>query len=208
VDQAQITTTGGTLDSEGFETDTGDWEIGPPPEGTQNPENGWARAQESFKEGGVVGTNDSVYLGFAFEDMDARTRPKFMGAAMRYLGIRSKPHHSNAQPSAPVMPQSHATTFRQRLLKASKKGRVKVSLTCTSDTACKGMVRLRRNGKTLGKKAFSIDAGQSKRLTLKLSRFGKRMLTKKGSLRVRLSVQGADASGGSINASRRIRLAR
>jgi hypothetical protein len=68
-------------------------------------------------------------------------------------------------------------------------------------------VRLLRNGKMLGKKAFSIGAGQSKQLTVKLSKSAKRMLAKKGSLRVRLSVQGADASGGSINASRRIRLA-
>ena len=75
-------------------------------------------------------------------------------------------------------------------------------------SCCKGTLRLRRNGKTLGKKAFSIDAGQSKRLTVKLSKSAKRMLTKKGSLRVRLSVQGVDASGSSINASRRIRLAR
>jgi murein tripeptide amidase MpaA len=209
VDSAEITTTGGTIDSEGFETDTGDWQIGPPPEGTLNPENGWQRAQESFKEGGVVGTKDSVYAGFAFEDMEAKARPKFMGAVMRYLGIKAKPHHSSPpKPSAPVKPQSHAATFKQRLLKASKKGRVKVSIGCTSDTACKGTVRLRRNGKTLGKKAFSIDAGRSKRLTVKLSKSATRMLRKKGSLRVRLSVQGADANGGSINASRRLRLAR
>jgi murein tripeptide amidase MpaA len=208
VDAAQITTAGGTLDSEGFEVDTGDWVVGPPPPGTVNPENGWSREQESFKEGGVVGTTDSVYLGFAFEDMNAKARPKFMGAAMRYLGIRSKPHGGSKPVGGQSGPQSHAARFLQRLLKASKKGRVKVSLACTSDTACKGMLRLRRNGKTLGKKAFSIDAGQSKRLTVKLSKSAKRMLTKKGSLRVRLSVQGADASGGSINASRRIRLAR
>jgi Zinc carboxypeptidase len=209
VDQAQITTTGGPLEpAEGFETGTGVWEIGPPPEGTQNPENGWSRAQESFKEGGVVGTNDSVYLGFAFEDMNAKARPKFMGAAMRYLGIRTKPHGGSKSVSGQSGPQSHAARFLQRLLKASKKGKVKVSLACTSDTTCKGRVRLLRNGKTLGKKAFSIDAGQSKRLSVKLSRSARRMLAKKGSLRVRLSVQGADASGGSINASRRIRLAR
>jgi murein tripeptide amidase MpaA len=208
VDDAKITVDGATVSETSFEDDNHGWTIGPPPEGTLNPENGWARAQESFKEGGVVGTNDSVYAGFAFEDMDATTRPKFMGAVMRYLGIRSKPHHSS--PSKPVAspPKAYAAKFGQRRLKASKKGRVKVSLACTSPAPCKGTLRLRRNGKTLGKKAFSIEAGQSKRLTVKLSKSAKRMLTKKGSLLVRLSVQGADAGGSSINASRRIRLAR
>ena len=127
VDAAKVTVDGATVSETSFEDDNHGWTIGPPPEGTENPENGWARAQESFKEGGVVGTNDSVYAGFAFEDMDARTRPKFMGAVMRYLGIRSKPHHSS--PSKPVAPppKAYATKFGQRLLKASKKGRVKVS---------------------------------------------------------------------------------
>jgi hypothetical protein len=206
VDATKVTVDGATVSETSFEDDNHGWTVGPPPEGTENPENGWARAQESFKEGGVVGTNDSVYAGFAFEDMDASTRPKFMGAVMRYLGIRTKPHHSSPTPSAP--PKAYAAKFMQRLLKASKKGRVKVALGCTSPAACKGTVRLLRNGKTLGKKAFSIDAGKSKRLTVKLSKSARRMLAKKGSLRVRVSVQGADAGGGSINASRRIRLAR
>jgi hypothetical protein len=208
VDNWAITRTSGPIAAGSFEADDDGWTIGDPPEGTLNPENGWSRDTESFKEGGVVGTNDSIYLGFAFEDMNAKTRPKFMGAAMRYLGIRSKPHHSSSKPVAGQSgPKSHAARFLQRLLKASKKGKVKVSLACTSDTTCKGRVRLLRNGKTLGKKGFSIDAGQSKRLSVKLSKSAKRMLAKKGSLRVRLSVHGADMSGGSINASRRIRLA-
>ena len=205
VDQWSISADGASLGSGGFENDNDGWTIGDPPEGTVNPENGWSRQQESFKEGAVVATNDSIYAGFAFEDMNAKARPRFMGAVMRHLGIRTKPHHSSPPAASP--PKAHAAKFMQRLLKASKKGRVKVRLACTSDTTCKGMLRLRRNGKTLGRKAFSIDAGKSKRVTVKLSKSAKRMLAKKGSLRVRLSVQGADAVGGSINASRRIRLA-
>jgi murein tripeptide amidase MpaA len=205
VDQWAITRSSGPIASGGFETDDDGWTIGDPPAGTDNPENGWGREQESFKEGAVVATNDSIYTGFGFEGMDAKTRPKFMGAVMRYLGIRSKPHHSPKPVASP--PKAYAAKFLQRLLKMSKKGRVKVRLGCSSPAACEGVLRLRRNGKTLGRKAFSIDAGKSKRLTVKLSKSAKRTLLKKGSLRVRLSVQGADANGGLINASRRIRLA-
>jgi hypothetical protein len=207
VDDWAINVGGAPQDSGGFEADDDGWTIGPPPEGTDNPENGWARAQESFKEGGVVGTKDSIYTGFGFEGMNASARPRFMGAAMRYLGVRGKPF-SSPKPAAPAPPKAHAAKLSQRLLKASRKGRVKVRVTCTSDTACKGMLRLRRNGRTLAKKAFSIDAGKSRKLTLKLSKSARRMLAKKGSLRIRLSVQGADANGGSIDASRRLRLAR
>jgi murein tripeptide amidase MpaA len=207
VDDAKITADGATVSETSFETDNGGWTVGPPPEGTLNPENGWARAQESFKEGGVVGTKDSVYAGFAFEDMNAKARAPFMGAVMRYLGIRAKPHGS-PHPGGAKGAEAHAATLKQRLLKANRKGRVKLSLINTSDTASKGMVRLRRNGRTLAKKAFTMGAGKSRTLTLRLSKSARRMLLEKGSLRVRVSVQGTDASGGSINMSRRLRLAR
>jgi hypothetical protein len=208
VDEAKITLDGVTApgDATSFENDNHGWTVGPPPEGTLNPENGWARASESFKEGGVVGTNDSVYSGFAFEDMNATARPRFMGAVMRYLGIKAKPHGS-PQPAPNAGPKAHAAMLKQRLLKASRKGKVKVSLTNTSDTASKGIVRLRRNGRTLAKKRFTLGAGKSRTLTVKLSRSAQRMLLKKGSLRIRLSVQGKDADGGSISMSRRLRLA-
>jgi hypothetical protein len=211
VDDAKITADGATVAETSFEDDNHGWEIGPPPEGTLNPENGWAREQESFKEGGVVGTNDSVYAGFAFEDMNAGARPQFMGAVMRYLGVQGHGKPSGSPPpSQPLTPgpTAHAAKLSQRLLDATKRGRVKVRVGCTSDTTCKGVVRLRRNGKTLAKKGFTIGAGKSKVLTLKLSKSARRLLARKGSLRVRLSVQGTDAKGGSINASRRLRLAR
>jgi hypothetical protein len=207
VDDVKLTDNTGTIAETSFETDNGGWTIGPPPEGTLNPENGWARASESFKEGGVVGTKDSVYAGFAFEDMNASARPKFMGAVMRYLGVRTKPHGS-PQPGPAQGAEAHSASLPQRFLKANRKGKVKVRVINTSDATSKGIVRLLRNGKTLGKKRFTLGAGKSRTLTVKLSRSARKMLAQKGSLRVRLSVQGKDASGGSINASRRLRLAR
>ena len=56
VDDTKVTVDGATVSETAFEADNDGWTVGPPPEGTENPENGWARAQESFKEGGVVGT--------------------------------------------------------------------------------------------------------------------------------------------------------
>jgi hypothetical protein len=208
VDDVKITDNTGTVAETSFEDDNHGWTVGPPPEGTDNPDNGWMRAQESFKEGGVVGTKDSVYTGFGFEGMNASVRPRFMGAVMRHLGIRGRSFSSAPKPSAPVAspPKTHAAKLSQRLLKAGRKGKVKVRLACTSDTTCEGVVRLRRNGKTLAKKAFTLGAGKSRVLTVKLSKSARRLLAAKGSLRVRLSVQGTDARGGAINASRRLRL--
>ena len=63
--------------------------------------------------------------GSAFEDMDARTRPKFMGARDA-LPRRIRPSRTTAARRTPggPPPKAYAAKFVQRLLKASKKGRV------------------------------------------------------------------------------------
>ena len=53
-----------------------------------NPENGWAQRGQEFFEGGVVTTDDSVYTGFAFEDINASARNEFMGARSRTSASR------------------------------------------------------------------------------------------------------------------------
>jgi hypothetical protein len=115
VDDWKIEAGGATVSSGGFEADDDGWTIGPPPEGTLNPENGWGRAQESFKEGGVVGTKDSVYTGFGFEGLNASSRNRFMGAVMRYLGVRTRPSGSPPPPPHPApRPPSRRGSPRRR----------------------------------------------------------------------------------------------
>jgi hypothetical protein len=82
------TTVGGTSTTADFETDTGGWELGPSPEGTQNPVVGWERVTEQFQEGAVVATDDTVYTGFGFEGISTEAKRKeFMNGVLRHLGL-------------------------------------------------------------------------------------------------------------------------
>jgi murein tripeptide amidase MpaA len=71
-----------------FEADEGGWQIGPAPEGTDNPTNGWQRVTEQFQEGAVVGTDDSVYTAFGLEGVRGEAkRNEFMGGVLEHLGM-------------------------------------------------------------------------------------------------------------------------
>jgi hypothetical protein len=83
-----VTADGATVAETSFETDEGGWTIGPPPEGTDNPANGWERTTEQFQEGAVVATDDTVYTGFGFEGIrTAAKRSEFMRGVLTHLGI-------------------------------------------------------------------------------------------------------------------------
>jgi hypothetical protein len=87
VDETQVTV-GGQTTATSFETDDGGWTIGPPPPGTVKQENGWTRTSEQLDEGGVVGTDDTVYAGFGFEGIsDAADRNAFMKGVLEHLGV-------------------------------------------------------------------------------------------------------------------------
>jgi hypothetical protein len=87
VDEATVTVDGAS-ESTSFETDTGGWQIGPPAEGTVKQVDGWNRTDEQLDEGGVVGTNDTVYSGFGFEGIaDPADRNAFMQGVLEHLGV-------------------------------------------------------------------------------------------------------------------------
>jgi murein tripeptide amidase MpaA len=88
VDDARVTIDGAEASFDDFESDTGDWQIGPSPEGTANPVDGWERATEQFTEGAVVATGDTVYTGFGLEGITgADKRAEFMGGVLRHLQL-------------------------------------------------------------------------------------------------------------------------
>jgi murein tripeptide amidase MpaA len=91
VDDAKVIADGATLSETQFEGDTGPWTIGPPPDATPNPTNGWQVTTELFEEAPVVGTRDSVYAAFGFEAIDgAENRKLFMEKTLRYLFGRQR----------------------------------------------------------------------------------------------------------------------
>ena len=88
VDDATVTVDGAQSSFDDFEAGTGEWQLGPSPEGSANPVVGWERATEQFTEGAVVATDDTVYSGFGFEGIrGAGKRAEFMRGVLEHLGI-------------------------------------------------------------------------------------------------------------------------
>lgn len=91
VDDTKVTTTGGTLDAENFESGLGVWSTPGPPEGS--PGGGdFARSQADVTA--AVWTKDSVLLGFGLEQVEsAADRGRIMKKIMQSLiGHSGRPH--------------------------------------------------------------------------------------------------------------------
>ncbi|MFG1943758.1 M14 family zinc carboxypeptidase [Nonomuraea sp. NPDC048826] len=84
VDDTRVTTTGGTLDSEGFESGLGVWTIPGPPAGSPTGAGDFARAQADTTA--AVATRDTVLVGFGLEQLaTAAERAAAMRKIMKYL---------------------------------------------------------------------------------------------------------------------------
>ncbi|WP_067822522.1 M14 family metallopeptidase [Actinomadura kijaniata] len=86
IDDTRVTTTGGTLDAEGFETGLGPWQIQGAPTGS--PGNGveFVRSQAQYRTAAAVATRDSVMLGFGIEQAATHADQRaLMTRSIRYL---------------------------------------------------------------------------------------------------------------------------
>ena len=83
-----------------------------------------------------------------------------------------------------------------RSARVSGNGKVKLRLSCPADeTSCTVKVSLRRNGKTLAKKTLKIDGGDSRTVSLRLSKAIRRLVADRGALRVKLAISASDDAG-------------
>jgi murein tripeptide amidase MpaA len=86
VDDTKVTTTGGTVDAEGFESGLGPWAIEGAPAGS--PRNGaeFLRTQALIDSVSAIATNDTLIWGFGLEQAStAAERNALMGRAVRHL---------------------------------------------------------------------------------------------------------------------------
>jgi hypothetical protein len=83
IDDTKVTTTGGVLDAEGFETGLGPWTLAGPPAGeTSTAKYAWT----DNAYGSAVGTGDTLTLGFGIEQLATPAdRNRVMGSALKYL---------------------------------------------------------------------------------------------------------------------------
>ena len=202
------------------------WLVGPPPAGTDSPVNGWTQQGAEFVEGGVVTTDDTVYTGFGFEAINESARTEFLRRTLVHLGVLAdEPAAAPAaggggQSAAPGVAntQTVAATKHRRAyakLKAGKlridaKGRVRVNVAGAGDAGAvaKGRLRLARGGKQVGAARFTVRAGQTKQVSVKLARSARLAVRRGAAVKATLTAKGTDSSGASIAARAAVRLTR
>jgi Zinc carboxypeptidase/Immune inhibitor A-like, MAM domain len=191
LDEAQVTGVDAT--PEGFETGLGAWTAGPPPAGTEN-QAGWVSSTSvGFTDGPGVATKQTELWGFGLEAVrGADKRAALLGDALHYLAgndIQIPPLQPVAQPDdtpAVVAPSTASTAVvtaagiadvaqaprfvLTKRYKADRKGQVKVRVSCTSSVTCKGKVRLLQSRSVLAARSYTIKAGKTATVTLKLKK--------------------------------------
>ena len=86
IDDTRVTTTGGTLDAEGFESGLGPWRIASAPAGSPGNPSEFVRSQALVDLVSAVATEDSVLLGFGLEQIASTAdRNAVMGRALQHL---------------------------------------------------------------------------------------------------------------------------
>ncbi|MBW8485816.1 M14 family metallopeptidase [Actinomadura parmotrematis] len=86
IDDTKVTTTGGTLDAEGFETGLGPWAIQGAPAGSPGNTSEFVRSQAVIDTVAAVSTKDSVLLGFGIEQAKTTAQQRDLVArSLRYL---------------------------------------------------------------------------------------------------------------------------
>ena len=209
IDDAAITLDGAAVSETSFEDGLGGWTAGPPPEGTESPENGWAPLERSFVEGGVVATADSVYTGFGFEGMNAAARPEFMKRVMAHLGVQGEPGGPGG--GSGDKPHARIRVRGGSRVRVDNRGRARVKLACVGDDTarCNASVRLKKAGRTVGEKEISMRAGKTRTVRVKLGRrIARKVERKRRGVRAKLRVVGADSSGGRFSVTKQVRLVR
>jgi hypothetical protein len=86
IDDTKVTTTGGTLDAEGFETGLGPWTIAGAPAGSPGNVSEFVRSRAVIDWTSATVTDDSVLFGFGLEQVATPAeRNALMGQALRHL---------------------------------------------------------------------------------------------------------------------------
>jgi uncharacterized membrane protein YgcG len=81
-------------------------------------------------------------------------------------------------------------------LRATKKGAVSFTYACPStEKSCTITLKLKSGKKTVASKTFTVKGGKSKAVTLVLSKDARKLLAKRGSLKVSAVVNATDAAG-------------
>jgi Ca2+-binding RTX toxin-like protein len=108
------------------------------------------------------------------------------------------------QPAQPAQPGQPAPDTAAPLVRVSRKavrfnrrrvGAIRVTCPASEPGGCSVALRLRRNGRVLGRKTIALDGGQSKPLKVRLSRKAFALLNKRRRLKAKAVVTASDNAG-------------
>jgi hypothetical protein len=108
---------------------------------------------------------------------------------------------STAGESGPAAPALVAA-FGKRL-KASASGTVALRVRCAGQASCRGRLLVESRARVLGRKSFSLAAGRTATVRVKLSRKGRGALARGRRLRATVVVQTLDGAGALTSSSLR-----
>jgi hypothetical protein len=105
--------------------------------------------------------------------------------------------------TSPDVPVTRAVDISTRSVRMSRRGTVRLRIACPpGERDCRVQLRLRRDGRSIAHRTFSMEGGDARRIALKLNRATRRALIRKGSLRV--TAVAAVAGGGTTRATIRL----
>lgn len=157
---------------------------------------GGAGSQE-FLAGGAIAENRTVVRGARVPDAELLlqivigTGPDARPACGGTAPSGSDPG-LDPGPSGPPPPTA-GPPGRVRIPKPARDprmfdGKVRLTLRCVTGADCAGALTLRARGKRIGRRAFTLDAGETDGVSVRLSRKGRRMARRAGRLRVTAKV--------------------
>jgi hypothetical protein len=140
---------------------------------------------------------DSVRIDY---DVDASTSDTGGGGQSGGTGAGGGGQSGGAQGGANNGATTDKTkpevTLAAKSLRASKKGAVSFNVGCpATETSCIVTLKLKNGAKTVASKTFTVKGGKTKTVTLVLNEATRKLLGKRGSLKVSTVVSASDAAG-------------
>ena len=149
-----------------------------------------------FRAGGMINENQTVVRGAPLPDTEllmqivvgtgSSARPTCGGTAPSgsdpgLLPEPSEPAPAPAgRPRAFVVPPSGAARMRR--------GNVRLTVRCGAGAACAGALEVRARGRRLGRSSYQLPAGATRKVAVRLSGSGRRLVRRAGRMRARARV--------------------
>ena len=154
------------------------------------------RTRAEFRAGGMINENQTVVRGAPLPDTEllmqvvvgtgSSARPTCGGTAPSGSDPGLLPEPSEpapapaARPRAFVVPPSGAARMRR--------GKVRLTVRCGAGAACAGALEVRARGRRLGRTSYQLPAGATRKVAVRLSGSGRRLVRRAGRIRARARV--------------------